>query len=215
MAIVFHVVFRFAFHLVHLDFGFHVFSHFFPCSFSFGFWFSFCSHCSFHFLFHVDFGFHFFYCIYMLMSSAFFIFFVYHLFFWFHFFIYMFMLSNMSIFHLVFFRCVCPVHCVLVSHCAVLCLFPVCVYVHSNCFFCKKYPNIFPRHFGWGAKQALLMNKIHAMKRHENPDENLFKWKLILAMKKDIFMKKQCKWKWKNEKKCCFNFPQLEAARFS
>ena len=47
-----------------------------------------------------------------------------------------------------FFRCVCPVHCVLVSHCAVLCLFPVCVYVHSNCFFCKKYPNIFPRHFG-------------------------------------------------------------------
>jgi hypothetical protein len=61
----------------------------------------------------------------------------------------------------------------------------------------------------------LLMNKIHAMKRHENPDENLFKWKLILAMKKDIFMKKQCKWKWKNEKKCCFNFPQLEAARFS
>ena len=75
-------------------------------------------------------------------------FFVYHLFFWFHFFIYMFMLSDMSIFHLVFFRCVCPVHCVLVSHCAVLCLFPVCVYVHSNCFFCKKYPNIFPRHFG-------------------------------------------------------------------
>ena len=37
------------------------------------------------------------------------------------------------------------------------------------------------------------MNKIHAMKRHENPDENLFKWKLILAMRKKdiqhIFMK--------------------------
>ena len=147
MAIVFHVVFRFAFHLVHLDFGFHVFSHFFPV------------------LSHLDSGVHFvlivLFIFFFMWISVFisfiaftcscrqpFSFFVYHLFFWFHFFIYMFMLSDMSIFHLVFFRCVCPVHCVLVSHCAVLCLFPVCVYVHSNCFFCKKYPNIFPRHFG-------------------------------------------------------------------
>ena len=203
MAIVFHVVFRFAFHLVHLDFGFHVFSHFFPV------------------LSHLDSGVHF-------VLIVLFIFF----FMWISVFISFiaftcscrqpfsfFCLSPVflvSFFHLYvhavrhvhfsfgFFRCVCPVHCVLVSHCAVLCLFPVCVYVHSNCFFCKKYPNIFPRHFGWGAKQALLMNKIHAMKRHENPDENLFKWKLILAMKKDIFMKNPCKWKWKNEKKMLF-----------
>ena len=148
MAIVFHVVFRFAFHLVHLDFGVHVFPHFFPV------------------LSHLDSGFHFvlivlfiFFFMWILVFISFiaftfscrqhFSFFclspvflvsLFHL-------QYMFMLSIMSIFHLVF-GCVFSVHCVLVSHCAVLCAFPVCVYVHSNCFFCKKYPNIFPRHFG-------------------------------------------------------------------
>ena len=70
----------------------------------------------------------------------------------------------------------------------------LCSQLHSNCFFCKKYRIMFPRHFGWGAKQALLMNKIHAMKPHENANENL----------NEHF------WQWKNDDVCENNVNEHE-----
>ena len=93
-------------------------------------------------------------------------------------------LSNMFMFHAVL--DVFPVHCVLVSRYVVLCLFPVCVYSYIQLVsFAKKHRTIFQRHFGWGARQALLMNKIHAMRSHENPNETLhdnpsWQWKTII-----------------------------------
>ena len=47
------------------------------------------------------------------------------------------------------------------SRYAVLCLFPACVYSFQIGSFAKSI------------YRASLMNKIHAMKSHENPNENL------------------------------------------
>ena len=59
----------------------------------------------------------------------------------------MFMVSNMFIVHIVSWMFV-SVHCVIfrVSRCAVLVVSRLCLELHSNFFFCKKYRIIVPRH---------------------------------------------------------------------
>ena len=63
---------------------------------------------------------------------------------------------------------------------ALCCLmFASCLWLqlHSNCFIFNMYRIIFPRHFGWGAQQALLMNKIHGCEAKRKSQ-----WKSTLAM---------------------------------
>ena len=109
-------------------------------------------------------GFYFVYRIYMFMSSAILTFlstFVNcFLVFMFSFICLCSQIQTCSFFYVVF-RCVFRVHCVLVSRYAVLCLFPACDYSFQIGSFAKSI------------YRASLMNKIHAMKSHENPNENL------------------------------------------
>ena len=142
--------------------------------------------------------------MFIFLSRFFFIF----LFIWILVFIFSFICSccqTCSFFHLVF-GFVFPVHCVLVSRYAVLCLFPVCVYSCIQMVSFSKVPHFLSIHFGWGAKQALPINQIHAMKPYENPNENpsenpnenpnenpFWQWT------KTLILFKKCKWKWQNE----------------
>ena len=110
------------------------FSLFFSCSFSPGF-------CFLHLQFHVVSQFHVFV----------------NLFWCFQLFNYIFMLSNKSVFHL-FFGFVFPVHYVLVSRHAVLCLFPVCVYSYTFKLFLLQSSASFSKTF-WLRSKASIANE--------------------------------------------------------
>ena len=126
------------------------------------------------------------------------------LFFGFHFFICMFMLSTMFILSFGFWICVscslCP-NVALFCRVMLSCVFFLSVFtVAFKLFLLQNYHSMFPRHFGWGAKQALLINKMHAMKPHENPNEHLNEnpfWQWT----KPLFLWNKCKWKWTKMKK--------------
>ena len=70
---------------------------------------------------------------------------------------YIFMLSNKSVFHL-FFGFVFPVHYVLVSRHAVLCLFPVCVYSYTFKLFLLQSSASFSKTF-WLRSKASIANE--------------------------------------------------------
>ena len=67
------------------------------------------------------------------------------------------MLSNKSVFHL-FFGFVFPVHYVLVSRHAVLCLFPVCVYSYTFKLFLLQSSASFSKTF-WLRSKASIANE--------------------------------------------------------
>ena len=117
--------FHCACHFFHVDFGFH----FCSCSFSCGFWCSFLS-LSFQFLFHLDVGFHFlaFKCS---CCQPFFViyFFCVHVFIHVHFSLFIWFLDLCFLF--------------IVLHCAVLNVFPACVYSTFKLFLLQKVRIIF------------------------------------------------------------------------
>ena len=82
-------------------------------------------------------------------------------------------LSNMFISWSGFWNCVSCSSCPGVALFCLVFVSCLCLQLHSKRFFRTEYRDIFPRHFCWGAKQILLRNKIHALKPHENPNENL------------------------------------------
>ena len=149
------------------------------------------------YFFHLDFGVHF--------PLTFFFHFLVHLDSGFHVFIYMFVLSNMFILSFGFWICVSCSLCPSVALCCLVFVSCLCLQLHSNGFF-SKVPHFLSIHFGWGAKQTLPINQIHAMKPYENPNENpsenpnenpnenpFWQWT------KTLILFKTCKWKWQNE----------------
>jgi hypothetical protein len=87
-------------------------------------------------------------------------------------------------FLVVFFGFVFPVHCVLVSSYAVLCLFPVCVYSYIQMVsFTKKMPHHFSKTI-WVRNEATIANEQNACHETTWKSQWKSKWKSILALKK-------------------------------
>ena len=181
------LLFMFFFMWMSVLISFFLFSFGFRCSCFCSFFFI-LSSCSFHVIFHfLDFGFHsllhlhvhvvrYFHCI----VNCFFAF------------IFSFVCSCCQpclFFHLVF-GFVFPVHCVLMSRYAVLCLFPVCVYSYIQIASFAKVPQHVSKTF-WLRSKANIANKQDACHEATWKSQWTSKWKPILAMNKNVNFMKQ------------------------